>query len=127
MTATICIDHTVHLCFWRDLIRKLCTKPALKFNFELEVGEIALEICKIQRAPLADRVPGNLRRECRGQHHLAGELDVQCRADVQSIADEGLHAKSVKSPVILQLTAQRHFGSNSIGYRRRHAEPGALP
>src|SRR5450631_1267204 len=85
--------------------KTLQANPALEFDFELEIGKIALEICKIQRAPFADRVPGDLRRECRGQHHLAGELDVQCRADVQSIADEGLHAKSVKSPVILQLTA----------------------
>ena len=98
----------------------------LKFDFELEVVEVALEIRQVQRAALANRMPGDLRRKRGRQHDLAGELDVQGRADIQRVSKEGLHGESVESAVVLDFPAEGHLRRNSIRHRRGHAEIGVL-
>ena len=64
---------------------------------------------------LVSGVSGHLRRKSRGKHGLAVELNLQSGAEIERLALERSKPETVKSAIILGLSAAGHFGREAVG------------
>jgi hypothetical protein len=94
-----------------------------------QIAALMREVDEIEPAAVAGRAAGDLSLPGRGEHDLAGELDVQRRPQINGVALPRLRRQTVVGAIDFRLAAERHLRRDAVGEagaraQRRGVGPG---
>src|SRR5450631_4403824 len=108
-------------CFMPSSYHANAARGPLEFDLELQIGAVFLEVCKVQRTRIIDRVAGDLCHKRRSQEHLPAEVDLHRWPYKKRVAVKGLKRQAVIGPVIFRRDAHRKSWCDAVGEAQRDA------